>query len=107
MKIIFFTLIALLLTTGISGFAQGFLIQGSWKFIVDDKKEFSNPDYNYLNGKLIGPTGSGDSYRNYLIKKEDILWDRENVIAVQIAFFVFKSGLFRFCSRLQVFRKME
>lgn len=143
MKRIFFTLIGLLLLTAFSGFAQGFQIPGSWKFIVDDKKEFSNPDFNdanwteletlrwkddgtrtanrelwvrkkvvipsslksefektgaltlsmgkiqqsdntYLNGKLIGSTGSGDSYRNYLIKKEDILWDRENVIAIRV-----------------------
>jgi DUF1680 family protein len=144
MKRIFFTLLGLLLITGISGFAQGFQIQGSWKFMVGDNKEFSNPDFNdadwteletlrwkddgtrtanrelwvrkkvvipsslksefektgaltlsmgkiqqsdqtYLNGKRIGSTGSGDSYRNYLIKKEDILWDQENVIAIRVS----------------------
>ena len=41
-------------------------------------------DQTYLNGKLIGTTGSGDSYRNYLIKKEDILWDKENKIAIRV-----------------------
>lgn len=143
MKKVFFALAGLLLLTGFSGFAQGFQVRGSWKYIVGDKKEFSNPDFNdadwaeletlrwkedgtrtanrelwvrkkvvipsslksdfektgaltlsmgkiqqsdntYLNGKLIGSTGSGDSYRNYLIKKEDILWDQENVIAIRV-----------------------
>ena len=41
-------------------------------------------DQTWLNGKLIGATGSGDSYRNYLVKKEDILWDKENTIAIRI-----------------------
>ena len=152
--------------------AQVFPIQGKWKIMIDDKKEFSNPDFDdtgwtdleelkwkddlhktanrvlwirktlvipsslklevektgiltlnmgkikqsdqtYLNGNLIGTTGSGDSYRNYLIKKEDILWDKENKIAIRVAhwgefrmsiiptlsaaspehFFAFKTGL--------------
>ena len=41
-------------------------------------------DQTYLNGKLVGTTGSGDSHRNYLIKKEDILWDKENKIAIRV-----------------------
>jgi DUF1680 family protein len=41
-------------------------------------------DQTYLNGKLVGETGSGDSYRNYLIQEEDILWDKENVIAIRV-----------------------
>lgn len=153
-------------------FAQAFPIQGKWKIAIDDKKEFSQPNFDdvgwgdleelrwkddlhktanrvlwirksvvipsslkseyektgiltlkmgkisqsdqtYLNGKLVGTTGSGDSYRNYLIKKEDILWDQENKIAIRVGhwgefrmsmiptlvaaspehFFVFKSGI--------------
>ncbi len=42
-------------------------------------------DDTYLNGKLVGSTGSGDSYRNYLITKEDILWDKENTIAIRVS----------------------
>ncbi len=41
-------------------------------------------DDTYLNGKPIGSTGSGDSYRNYLISKEDILWDKENTVAIRV-----------------------
>jgi DUF1680 family protein len=41
-------------------------------------------DDTYLNGKLIGTTGSGDSYRNYLVNKEAILWDQENIIAIRV-----------------------
>lgn len=41
-------------------------------------------DDTYLNGVLLGSTGSGDTYRNYLVKKEDILWDRENKIAIRV-----------------------
>jgi DUF1680 family protein len=42
-------------------------------------------DDTYLNGKLIGSTGSGDAYRNYLLSKEDILWDKENTIAIRVS----------------------
>ncbi|MBC7828321.1 MAG: glycoside hydrolase family 127 protein [Chitinophagaceae bacterium] len=42
-------------------------------------------DNTYLNGKLIGATGSGDTYRNYLINKDDILWDKENRIAIRVS----------------------
>lgn len=42
-------------------------------------------DDTYLNGKLIGSTGSGDSYRNYLVTKDDILWDKENTIAIKVS----------------------
>lgn len=41
-------------------------------------------DDTYLNGKLIGATGSGDSYRNYLVNKDAILWDKENKIAIRV-----------------------
>lgn len=41
-------------------------------------------DDTYLNGKLLGSTGSGDAYRNYLVTKEDILWDKENTIAIRV-----------------------
>ncbi|MHC0442526.1 beta-L-arabinofuranosidase domain-containing protein [Flavobacterium sp. 3-210] len=41
-------------------------------------------DDTYLNGKLLGSTGSGDTYRNYLVSKEDILWDKENTIAIRV-----------------------
>ncbi len=41
-------------------------------------------DQTYLNGKLIGSTGSGASYRNYLIRTDDILWDQKNIIAIRI-----------------------
>ncbi len=42
-------------------------------------------DDTYLNGKKIGSTGSGDTYRNYPITKEDILWDKENTIAIRVS----------------------
>ncbi len=41
-------------------------------------------DQTFLNGKLIGSTGSGASYRNYLIREDDILWDKQNIIAIRI-----------------------
>lgn len=41
-------------------------------------------DDTYLNGKLLGSTGSGDTYRNYLVAQEDILWDKENTIAIRV-----------------------
>ncbi len=42
-------------------------------------------DDTYLNGKLIGSTGSGDAYRNYIVTKDDILWDKENTIAIRVS----------------------
>lgn len=124
--------------------AQPFVVEGSWKISFEDKKEFSQSDFDasfwenltdlkwsddhkttanrtlwirkkvvipsslksefektglltlsmgkvlqsddtYLNGKLIGSTGSGDTYRNYLVSKEDILWDKENIIALRVS----------------------
>jgi len=41
-------------------------------------------DNTYLNGKVIGATGSGDSYRNYLVNVNDILWDQENQLAIRV-----------------------
>lgn len=41
-------------------------------------------DDTYLNGKLLGSTGSGDSYRNYIVTKDDILWDKENGISIRV-----------------------
>ncbi len=46
--------------------------------------KIAQSDDTYLNGKLIGSTGSGDTYRNYLVGKDDILWDKENVIAIKV-----------------------
>ncbi len=42
-------------------------------------------DDTYLNGKKIGTTGSGDTYRNYPVTKDDILWDKENTIALRVS----------------------
>ncbi len=42
-------------------------------------------DETYLNGKLIGSTWSGDAYRNYIVKRDDILWDKENTIAIRVS----------------------
>ena len=42
-------------------------------------------DDTYLNGKKIGSTGSGDTYRNYPVTKDDILWDKENTIALRVS----------------------
>lgn len=164
--------------------AQTFPIQGRWKIAIDDKKEFSNPDFDdtgwadleelrwkddihktanrvlwirktmvipsslklafektgiltlkmgkilqsdhtYFNGKLVGTTGSGDSYRNYLIRKEDILWDKENKIAIRVGhwgefrmsmiptlgaaspehFFVFKTDLKNADAKISILKK--
>jgi len=41
-------------------------------------------DDAYLNGKLIGSTSSGDLKRAYLLPANDILWDKENTIAIRI-----------------------
>ena len=41
-------------------------------------------DETFLNGNRIGATGSGDTYRNYLISKNDILWDAENQFAIRV-----------------------
>ncbi|MBC7845602.1 MAG: glycoside hydrolase family 127 protein [Flavobacterium sp.] len=124
--------------------AQSFVIERPWKITFEDKKEFSQSEFNdsswenltdlkwsddhkttanrtlwirkkviipsslksefektglltlsmgkvlqsddtYLNGKLIGATGSGDTYRNYLVSKDDILWDKENTIAIRVS----------------------
>lgn len=124
--------------------AQSFIVEGPWKINFEDKKEFSESEFNdsswenlmdlkwsddhkttanrtlwirkrviipstlksefektgsitlsmgkvlqsddtYLNGKLIGSTGSGDTYRNYLVSKDDILWDKENTIALRVS----------------------
>jgi len=124
--------------------AQSFIVEGPWKISFEDKKEFSQPEFNdgswenltdlkwsddrkttanrtlwirkkiiipsslksefektglltlsmgkvlqtddtYLNGKMIGSTGSGDTYRNYLVAKEDILWDKENAISLRVS----------------------
>lgn len=42
-------------------------------------------DKFYLNGKFMGETNSGDIKRAYVINENDILWDQENTIAVQIS----------------------
>jgi len=42
-------------------------------------------DETYLNGKLIGKTISGDLKRVYLLNERDILWDKENTIAIRIS----------------------
>ncbi|MHA4847302.1 glycoside hydrolase family 127 protein [Flavitalea antarctica] len=42
-------------------------------------------DDTYLNGKKIGSTGSGDTYRNYPVTENDILWDQENIIALRVS----------------------
>ncbi|MBC7887870.1 MAG: glycoside hydrolase family 127 protein [Ferruginibacter sp.] len=82
-------------------------------------------DDTYLNGKKIGSTGSGDSRRNYLINKDDILWDKENKIAIRVRhwgtfamsitpkfvaaspdhFFVYSSGLKNSDSKLPILKK--
>ncbi len=41
-------------------------------------------DDTYLNGKLIGSAGSGDTYHNYLVGTDDILWNQGNVIATRV-----------------------
>jgi len=46
--------------------------------------KISQSDDTYLNGKSIGSTGSGDTYRNYLVSENDILWDKENTISIRV-----------------------
>lgn len=46
--------------------------------------KISQTDDTYLNGKAVGSTGSGDTYRNYLLGNDDILWDKENSIAIRV-----------------------
>ena len=41
-------------------------------------------DDTYLNGKLVGHTGSGDLLRAYVLTEKDILWDKENTLAIRI-----------------------
>lgn len=43
-------------------------------------------DNTYLNGKLIGSSAHELSNRNYLLKPNDILWDKENTLAIRVAF---------------------
>lgn len=82
-------------------------------------------DQTYLNGKSIGFTGSGDSYRNYLVKMDDVLWDKENTIASRVGhwgvfsmskvpalvtalpehFFVYRAGLKNADAKGPVFKK--
>ena len=47
--------------------------------------KISQSDQTYLNGKQVGATGSGDTYRNYPITNDDILWDKENTIAIRVS----------------------
>ena len=124
-------------------FGQEFVINGPWKLSFEDKKEFSQANWDdtgwetlpvlkwsddhkttanrvlwirkkvvipaslktefektgllalrmgkilqsddtWLNGKPIGSTGSGDTYRNYLVSENDILWDKENTVAIRV-----------------------
>ncbi len=46
--------------------------------------KISQSDDTYFNGKLLGSTGSGDTYRNYLLKPTDIFWDKENTISIRV-----------------------
>jgi len=46
--------------------------------------KISQSDDTYLNGKRIGSTGSGDTYRNYSVSMDEILWDQENTIAIRV-----------------------
>jgi DUF1680 family protein len=59
-------------------------------------------DETYLNGKLVGSNTSGDTNRNYLIDKNDILWDKENSIAIRVThwgqFLVSKIPVFKAAS---------
>ncbi|HOY19396.1 MAG TPA: glycoside hydrolase family 127 protein [Haliscomenobacter sp.] len=47
--------------------------------------QIQQTDETYLNGKLIGKTGTSDLNRNYLIYPEDIRWDQENSIAIRMS----------------------
>ncbi len=42
-------------------------------------------DKVYFNGEFIGETNSGDIKRAYLLSEKNILWDKENTIAVRIS----------------------
>lgn len=42
-------------------------------------------DKFYFNGKYVDETNSGDIRRAYLLNEQDILWDKENVLAVRIS----------------------
>ncbi|MFC3559283.1 beta-L-arabinofuranosidase domain-containing protein [Pedobacter jamesrossensis] len=42
-------------------------------------------DKFYFNGYVAGETNSGDIKRAYILKPEQILWDKENIIAVRIS----------------------
>jgi hypothetical protein len=53
--------------------------------------QIQDVDQTFLNGKLIGQTGSFTPFdgrwgepRNYLVKDNQILWDAENTIAVRV-----------------------
>lgn len=50
-------------------------------------------DEAYLNGKLIGSTSSGNLKRAYLLPENNILWDKENTIAIRILHWGYGSGI--------------
>ncbi|MEJ7821103.1 MAG: beta-L-arabinofuranosidase domain-containing protein [Chitinophagaceae bacterium] len=50
-------------------------------------------DDAYLNGKRIGTTTSRDLKRAYLLPENEILWDKENTIAIRILHRGFGSGV--------------
>jgi DUF1680 family protein len=50
-------------------------------------------DDAYLNGKQIGSTTSGDLKRIYLLPESEILWDKENTIAIRILHWGYGSGV--------------
>ena len=43
-------------------------------------------DNTYFNGKLIGSNANELYNRNYLINSDDILWDKENTIAIRVVY---------------------
>lgn len=47
----------------------------------------------YLNGRLIGSTTNGDVKRAYLLPEKEILWDKENTIALRILHWGYGSGI--------------
>jgi hypothetical protein len=77
MKRIFFALIGLMVISGISGFAQGFQIEGSWKFMVDDKQEFSNPAFDDTGWKELETLNWRDDETRTANRE---LWVRKKVV---------------------------
>ena len=59
-------------------------IHSSVKSVALSLGKIDDNDETYLNGKKIGETNGYEKQRTYLIPYDNIIWDKENVIAIRV-----------------------